>query len=110
MAFFFWTRLFCTIFFFFAILLLQKRRVLRTALTHTGWLLPVIIVLNIVAVLAYFYAMSQPAALVSLAISLLKIKLLIAVVLGGLIFKEHHLKQKIFASLLIAIGSIAIIM
>lgn len=110
MAFFFWTRVFCAIFFFCAILLLRKQRVLRTVLTRTGWLMPIIIVLNIVAVLAYLYALGQPAALVSLASTLLKTKLLIAVILGGLIFREHNLKKKALASLLIVAGAIAIIL
>jgi len=106
---FFWTRVFATLFFLFAILGQREKRLFKTALTYSGWLMPLIVLANIFAVMFYFYALSQPEALVSIATALSKLELLMIVLIGGLFLKEHNLKQKAFASSLIVAGSIAII-
>ncbi|HOL80367.1 MAG TPA: DMT family transporter [Ignavibacteriales bacterium] len=90
------------LFFFFLLLLHKEAKTLQQAINPVFW----IIVLISIFTIGYriFEFLSVKNIPVAIAISLKRVSVLIAVVIGGKYFKEEHLKYRIPATVLILTG------
>ncbi len=67
-------------------------------------------VFSIVSMLAFYHAIAAPAVLISLAFALRRVSTLIETVLGGTLFHEKFLVQRIFACIIMLIGVVLIVL
>jgi drug/metabolite transporter (DMT)-like permease len=99
--------LFLAIIFVSLILMTKERKIINRTLERTGKLVLLISIITII----YRYAQLQAvkATQVALALSIKRLSVFFAVVIGGKIFKEGNLMKKIIATAIMTIGAILII-
>jgi drug/metabolite transporter (DMT)-like permease len=99
--------LFLGIIFISLILLTKERKIIGQAFKRTGKLIFLISLITII----YRYAQIQAvkATEVALALSIKRLSVFFAVIIGGRIFKEGHLLKKIIATAIMSAGAILII-
>jgi drug/metabolite transporter (DMT)-like permease len=99
--------LFLAIIFVSLILMTKERKIINRTLKRTGKLVLLISIITII----YRYAQLQAvkATQVALALSIKRLSVFFAVVIGGKIFKEGNLMKKIIATAIMTIGAILII-
>ena len=93
---------------FIIILLFSKKRTeLKTALKNSWILIAFVSVFTITY--RYAHLLAIKSAPVALALSIKRISIFLAVVIGGTIFKDKRLIQKIIATIILIAGAILII-
>jgi len=80
------------------------------ALRKGRWGIFAIALLGIVSDMLYILAVAVPGSLITLVIALRKTSTLVSTVIGGEIFHDHNLLQKIIASLVMLIGVYVILL
>jgi len=99
--------LFLAIIFITVIMFTQESKKIKASFkTSWKWIL---LVAFITMTYRYTYTYSVKLAPVALALSLKRISVFLAVLIGGKLFKEHNLSRKIISTILLLIGAILII-
>ncbi|MFR9652167.1 MAG: DMT family transporter [Rikenellaceae bacterium] len=75
---------------------------------HWSWAIPIVSLMLILADLAYFYALEQEEAMISIISMIRRSSVIVSFVCGAIIFGERNLKTKAIDLLLILIGMILI--
>lgn len=89
-----WFSVYQVVILFPFVLLNEKIRKRKNIVFEWRWTIPLIGVFLVIADYLYFYALSNEAALISVISALRRGSVLIAFVVGGLLFREQNLKKK----------------
>jgi transporter family protein len=73
------------------------------------WLIPMIGITLTVADFLYFYALTEPQALIGVVSVVRRSSVILSFLLGALVFKEHNLKSKALALTGILIGVVLLV-
>lgn len=75
---------------------------------HWSWAIPIVSLMLILADLAYFYALEQQEAMISIVSMIRRSSVIVSFICGAIIFGERNLRNKAIDLLLILIGMILI--
>lgn len=99
--------LFLAIIFFAIIIFLGKTKSVKSSFKNS-WKF-ILLIAFITITYRYTHLLAIKIAPVALALSLKRVSVFIAVVIGGTLFKEHNLVRKIIATIIMTLGAILII-
>ena len=87
-----------------AVLLIWWPRRRRTTPFHWSWAIPLISFFLVLADFAYFYALHQPDAMVSVVSMVRRSSVVVSFLCGAVLFREHNLRSKAFDLAFILVG------